>query len=244
MPDRVALITGGARGIGRAAALALAGAGWAVAICYRTSRGEALETVKAIEAHGVKGLCFEADVSDPDAASGLVGKVEAEWGRIDALVNCAGPYRKVGLLEETPEGWRGMFDDNLHHVFYMSRAVAPGMKERKWGRIVNFSVAGADRLGARTEITPYYIAKAGVLMLTRSLARVLARDGITVNAVSPGFIDSGNDILKDLEDVTRTIPAGRIGHTKDAASAVMYLLSDEASYVSGTNIIISGAWGL
>lgn len=244
MPDRVALITGGARGIGRAAALALAGAGWAVAICYRTSRGEALETVKAIEAHGVKGLCFEADVSDPDAASGLVGKVEAEWGRIDALVNCAGPYRKVGLLEETPEGWRGMFDDNLHHVFYMSRAVAPGMKERKWGRIVNFSVAGADRLGARTEITPYYIAKAGVLMLTRSLARVLARDGITVNAVSPGFIDSGNDILKDLEEVTRTIPAGRIGHTKDAASAVMYLLSDEASYVSGTNIIISGAWGL
>jgi len=244
MPGRVALITGGARGIGRDTAVALAGAGWDVAICYRTSRTDALETVRAIEVHGVKGLCFEADVSDPDAASGLVGNVESEWGRIDALVNCAGPYRKVSLLEETPEGWRGMFDDNLHHVFYMSRAVAPGMKERKWGRIVNFSVAGADRLGARTEITPYYIAKAGVLMLTRSLARVLAPGGVTVNAVSPGFIDSGNDILRGLEDVARTIPAGRVGRTKDAASAVLYLLSDEASYVSGTNIIVSGAWGL
>ena len=244
MPERVALITGGARGIGRDAAVALAGAGWDVAICYRTSKDEALETVKAIEAHGVKGLSFEADVSDPDAAAKLVRDVESEWGRIDALVNCAGPYRKVNLLEETPEGWRGMFDYNLHHVFYMSRAAAPGMKSRKWGRIVNFSVAGADRLGSRTEITPYYIAKAGVLMLTRSLARVLAQDGITVNAVSPGFIDSGNGILNDLEDVTKTIPAGHIGETKDAVGAVMYLLSDEASYVSGTNIIVSGGWGL
>jgi len=244
MPGRVALITGGARGIGRDAAAALAAAGWDVAICYRTSRDEALETVKAIEAHGVKGLSFEADVSDPDTAAKLVRDVEAEWGRIDALVNCAGPYRKVSLLEETPGGWRGMFDDNLHHVFYMSRAAAPGMKSRKWGRIVNFSVAGADRLGARTEITPYYIAKAGVLMLTRSLARVLAPDGVTVNAVSPGLIDSGNGILHDLEDVTKTIPAGHVGRTKDAVGAVMYLLSDEASYVNGTNIIVSGGWGL
>ncbi|MGE0369599.1 MAG: SDR family NAD(P)-dependent oxidoreductase [Candidatus Dadabacteria bacterium] len=244
MPERVALITGGARGIGRDAAVALAGAGWDVAICYRTSRDEALETVKAVEAEGVKGLCFEADVSDPEAATKLVRDVEAEWGRIDALVNCAGPYRKVNLLEETPDGWRGMFDHNLHHVFYMSHAAAPGMKARKWGRIVNFSVAGADRLGSRTEITPYYIAKAGVLMLTRSLARVLAPDGITVNAVSPGFIDSGNGILNDLEDITKTIPAGYVGQTKDAVGAVMYLLSDEASYVNGTNIIVSGGWGL
>lgn len=244
MPDRVALITGGAKGIGRDTALALAGAGWAVAICYRTSEDEAVETAKAVESLGAEGLHFEADVSDPDSAFRLVKNVEGEWERIDALINCAGPYHKVNLLEETPEGWRGMFDNNLHHVFYMSRAVAPGMKSRKWGRIINFSVAGADRLAARTEITPYFIAKAGVLMLTRSLARVLAPDGITVNAVSPGFIDSGNDILPGLEDVTKTIPAGYVGETKDAVSAVLYLLSDEASYVNGTNIIVSGGWGL
>ena len=244
MPDRAALITGGARGIGRDVALALAGLGWAVAICYRTSKDDAVETVKAIEALGAEGLHYKADVSDPDAAFRLVKNVEGEWGRIDALINCAGPYHKISLLEETPKGWRGMFDDNLHHVFYMSRAVAPGMKSRKWGRIVNFSVAGADRLGARTEITAHYIAKAGVLMLTRSLARVLACDGITVNAVSPGFIDTGSGILDELADVTKTIPAGYVGETKDAVSAVMYLLSDDAFYVNGTNIVVSGGWGL
>src|SRR5262249_30477634 len=131
--DRVILITGGARGIGRAIAEALGGRGWAVAVCYRTSEAEGSSLTAARGGGGARALAVRADVSNPRTAEGLVRQVEAELGRIDALVNCAGPYRRVNVLEETLEGWHAMFDNNLHPLFYLSRAVVPGMKERKWG---------------------------------------------------------------------------------------------------------------
>ncbi|MFB3147901.1 MAG: SDR family NAD(P)-dependent oxidoreductase, partial [Thermodesulfobacteriota bacterium] len=167
-----------------------------------------------------------------------------EWGRIDALINCAGPYHRVNILKETPEGWNSMFDNNLHPVFYLSQAVAPGMKERGWGRIINFSMANADKMIAQTEVTAHYIAKAGVLMLTRALARQLAPDGITVNAISPGFVNSGSASEDELQAMVKRIPAGYIGSTKDAVDAALYLLSDDSRYVNGANIHLSGGWGL
>lgn len=244
MSEKVALITGGAKGIGRAIGLELAEKGWSVAVCYRTSEGDAEDTVKEIEERGGKGLHFKCDVSDPGACGELIKKVEGEWGRIDALINCAGPYHRLNLLKETVEGWHEMFDNNLHPVFYLSRAAAPGMKARGWGRIINFSMANADKLNAQTEITAHYIAKAGVLILTRSLARALAPDGITVNVISPGFIDSGSASEEELQAMVKRIPAGYIGSTKDVVHAALYLLSDEARYVNGTNIHLSGGWGL
>ena len=244
MSDKVALITGGARGIGKAIALELASRGWSVAVCYRASENEAQETVKEIEQRGAKGLQFKSDVSDPEACAQLVQNVLSDWGRVDALINCAGPYHRVNILKETPEGWNSMFDNNLHPVFYMSKAVSDSMKERGWGRIINFSMANADKLIAQTEITAHYIAKAGVLMLTRSLARVLGPEGITVNAISPGFINSGSAPGEELESMVKRIPAGYIGSTKDAVDAALYLLSDEARYVNGANIQLSGGWGL
>ena len=244
MPERVALITGGAKGIGREIALALAGRGWSVAVCYRKSKKEAGETVKGIEKLGSRGIHYKCDVSDPASAVDLVRKVEAEWGRIDALINCAGPYHRVNLLKESVEGWHEMFDNNLHPVFYLSRTVAEGMKARRWGRIINFGMANADKMNAQTEITAHYIAKAGVLILTRSLARLLAPHGITVNAISPGFIESGSAPIEELQNMVKTIPAGYIGSTKDAVEAALFLLSDEARYVNGTNIHLSGGWGL
>src|SRR6185436_12804095 len=137
-------------------------------------------------------LSFRSDVSDPAAANKLVRDVEQSWGRLDALINCAGPYHRINLLEETPEGWVEMFDHNLHPIFYLSQAAVPGMKERKSGRIITFSMANADQMVAQPEVTGHYIAKAGVLILTRTLAKLLAPHGITVNAISPGFIDSGS----------------------------------------------------
>jgi len=244
MNERVALITGGARGIGRAIALALADRGWAVAICYRKSESEAKEAVEAVRKKGSRGLEVQCDVSDPVAAEELLKRVEVEWRRIDALINCAGPYHRINLLEETVEGWRSMFDNNLHPVFYLSRLVAAGMKERRWGRIINFSMANADQLVAQTEITAHYIAKAGVLILTRSLARILAPYGITVNSISPGFINSGSAPEEELSKMKSRIPAGYVGTTGDAVEVACFLISEEARYVNGTNIHLSGGWGI
>jgi 3-oxoacyl-[acyl-carrier protein] reductase len=242
--QRVALITGGVRGIGRAIALRLADEGWAIAACYRSSEGEAISLQEELQSKTVRAMIDRADVSNASAAETFVRKVEAEFGRIDALINCAGPYHRVALLDESIAGWHEMFDNNLHPIFYLSRAVVKGMKERLWGRIINFSMANADQSVGQPFVTAHYIAKSGVLILTRSLAKVLASHGITVNAISPGFIDSGSAPADELSKMIKNIPAGYIGDTNDAVNAVCYLLSEEARYVNGTNLHLSGAWGV
>lgn len=241
---RTALVTGGARGIARGIALDLARDGWSVAICYRSSADAALETVEAIDAAGGKGLAIQTDVSDPSACRELVEHVQADLGELDALVNGAGPYHRVPLLEETSEGWRAMFDNNLHPVFDLAKACAPGMRARGFGRILSFAMANADRVQANPFVAAHFIAKMGVLVLTRSLARVLSGDGITVNAISPGFIDTGSAPDDELQAVLPRIPAGRLGTVDDAVAAARFLLSEQAAYISGANIVISGGWGL
>jgi 3-oxoacyl-[acyl-carrier protein] reductase len=242
--ERVALITGGARGIGRAIALTLASSGWSVAICYRTSEKEAAETREEIQKRGRSALAVQCDVSDPRAAENLVRQVEKTWGRIDALINCAGPYHRANLLEETIEGWHAMFNNNLHPAFYLSRAVAHGMMARRWGRIINFSMANADQMIAQPQITAHYIAKAGILILTRTLARLLAPYGITANAISPGFLASGSAPPEELAAMEKKIPAGYVGAVQDAVNVARFLLSEEARYVNGANIHLSGGWGI
>lgn len=244
MSAKVALITGGAKGIGRAVALDLAASGWSVAVCYRTSAKEADEVVAAAKKHGVKALALQCDVSDPKAGAEMIARVEKEWGRIDALVNSAGPYHRVDLMKETVEGWRSMFDNNLHPVFYLSRAALPGMIARKWGRIICFSMANADQLIAQPNLTAHYIAKVGLLVLARTLARIAAPHGVTVNAISPGFIDTGSAPKEEMDAMAKRIPAGYVGSVDDAVAAVRFLLSAEARYVNGTNIHLSGAWGI
>lgn len=218
--------------------------GWAVALCYRKSRAEAEATAAAIEKKGGRALAVHADVSTPEVCAALVQKVLDWQGRIDALIHCAGPYHRVDVLEETPAGWREMFAGNLDSFFYLARRVAPVMVKQESGRMVAFSMANADRLMAQTHLTAHYLAKVGVLGLVRSLAKALAKYKITVNAVSPGFIDSGSVDAADLRSLVETIPAGRIGSVDDATEAVLYLLSDEAAYVTGTSLQVSGGWGI
>ncbi len=244
MPDRVALIPGAAKGIGREIGLRLAARGWAVAIGYRTSGDDAESTRAAIEGRGGAAMTVRADVSRPEHCEELVRQVIDWRGQIDALINCAGPYHRVDLLAETPEGWREMFANNLDCLFYLSRLVAPGMIQRRWGRIIAFSMANADKIAAQPSLTAHYLAKVGVLGLVRSLAKALAKHNITVNAVSPGFVDTGSISPEEMATVAKNIPAGYIGACQDAAHAALYLISDEAAYVSGTSLTVSGAWGV
>ncbi len=244
MNQHVALITGGAKGIGRGIALDLASRQWNIAFCYRTSDADAKTTAQEIMQRGGRALAIRCDVSDPVAAKNMVTQVEQEWGRVDVLINGAGPYHRINLFDETVEGWNEMFTGNLHPIFYLAQAVAPGMKARKAGRIISFSMANADQMEAQPDVTAHYIAKAGVLILTRTLAKLLAPYGITVNAISPGFIDSGSAPPQELAAMTKRIPAGYIGTVDDTVAAVRYLLSEDARYVNGANIQISGAWGI
>jgi 3-oxoacyl-[acyl-carrier protein] reductase len=241
---RVALIAGGVRGIGRAASLKLAEQGWTIAACYRKSDEDAAALESELRAKNAQALIVRADVSDPAAAENLVRRVEDEYGRIDALINCIGSYHRVSLTQESVEGWNSMFDNNLHPVFYLCRAAAPGMIQRQWGRIINFGMVNADQMSGQPFITAHYIAKIGVIVLTRSLAKMLALHGITANSISPGFLDTGGVPQEVMELSYRNIPAGYIGNPEDAVGAVCYLLSDEARYVNGTNIHLSGAWGV
>jgi 3-oxoacyl-[acyl-carrier protein] reductase len=244
MTNRVAVITGGARGIGRGIALDLGAQGWSTALIYRTSEQAAKETAAAIEQDGGRASAIRCDVSDAVAGRQMIEQVEQKWGRIDALIHCAGPYHRINLMEETPEGWASMFDNNLHPVFYLTQATAPGMKARRYGRIVTFSMANTDQMVAQPEVTAHYIAKAGILMLTRTWAKMLAPFGITANAISPGFIDSGSAPAAELAGMIKRIPAGYVGEVSDTVAATRFLLSDEARYVNGTNIHVSGGWGI
>lgn len=243
-PPPVALIPGGARGIGRSIALDLARSGWSVAVLYRNSAEDAASLVRTITQSGGVAMAMRADVSFPDEAASAVERVEGHFGAIDALIHCAGPYHRIDVLEETVEGWNEMFDHNLHSLFYVTKAAAPGMQRRKRGRIIAFSMATADRVAAQPGVTAHFIAKMGVLVLVKSLARVLAPHGITANCISPGFIRSGSAPDAELDKMLKSIPAGAIGDMSSAVAAVRYLLSDEAAYVNGSNIHLSGAWGI
>ncbi len=244
MHNQVAIIPGGAKGIGRAIAYDLASRGWTIALCYRTSQVDAEQTLAEILRRGGQGFATACDVSQPEATARFVQETTARYGHIDALIHCAGPYHRVALFEETAAGWEAMFSGNLHSLFYVAQAVAPGMIARKRGHIITFGMANADRMVAQPNVTAHYIAKAGVLMLTRTLAKLLAPHQIRVNAISPGFIDSGSAPPEELTTALKTIPAGSLGSVHDMVGAVRFLLSDEARYVNGANIQISGAWGI
>lgn len=242
--DRVALITGGARGIGRKIAESLARDGVAVGVCWRSRADAGRDALEKLSLLGVPVVSMQADVSRPGDVQAFVDRVSRELGAPDIVVHAAGPYHRVPLLEESIEGWDDMLASNLSSLFYLVRAVAPAMIERRRGRILAFGMANADRLAAQTEVTAHYLAKAGVLGLVRAYAKALARSGITVNAISPGFVDSGSAPAEELEKMKKNIPAGVIGTMDDVLAVARFLLSDEAGYTTGTNVHVSGGWGI
>jgi 3-oxoacyl-[acyl-carrier protein] reductase len=242
LEGHVALVTGGGRGLGRETARELARRGADVAISYLSSREAAGEVSRAIREMGRKSAAIQADVARRDEAERMIDAARSELGNLDILVNNVGPFVHKNLSELGVDEWHAMIDGNLHSTFYCCRAALPGMRERGWGRIINIAVAGSDAARAAVMTTPYAIAKLGVVVLSRSLARVEGRHGITVNVVSPGLMDRDELTDEERREIAKSVPAGRPGAAADVASAVAYFASDAASYVTGANIVVSGGW--
>lgn len=233
-----ALVTGSARGIGRALALALAEDGYDVAIHYRSSRDEAEEAADSARSFGGSATTLQADVTDFEQARDLVTAAHAAFGRLDVLINNVGNYRKGPLPDFEIDAWRDMLDSNLNATFYTCRSAVPLMRSAGGGRIVNIGYAGSELVKARPAIAAYGIAKTGVILYSKALARSVARDGITVNVLSPGVME--NSVTKPIEE----IPMRRAGTLGELIAAARYLLSPEARYTTGVTIEVAGGWNL
>ncbi|MFN2464538.1 MAG: 3-oxoacyl-[acyl-carrier-protein] reductase [Candidatus Dormibacteria bacterium] len=237
LSGRVALVTGGGRGIGRAIALELAALGASVAVNYAHGADAAEAVVAEITAAGGRAIALQADVSDGAAAAGLVEAATSELGNLAVLVNNAGITRDNLLMRMKDEEWRQVLETDLSGAFYTSRAALRPMLKARWGRIVNVaSVAGTAGNAGQAN---YSAAKAGLIGLTRTVAAEVARRKVTVNAVAPGFVST--DMTADIGDeVLQAIPARRAGTPEEVAACVRFLASEDAAYVTGMTLTVDG----
>lgn len=273
LDGKVALVTGGSRGIGQAIAIKLAGEGADVAVNYQSRKDQAADVIdfinktdrmddldelinmidvmdtveqgkevrEKIESMGRRAILCQANVGKMDEVNKMRDKAVAEFGKIDILVNNAGIVKDKSFVKMTSEMWDDVISVNLTGTFNCSKAVIDGMLERQYGRIVNISSV-IGRMGNRGQAN-YAASKAGIIGLTQTLAKEFAEKGVTVNAVAPGFI--GTDMLKSvpaniMEKILAQIPMGRLGRPEEIASAVTYLVSPEAGYITGQVIDING----
>ena len=234
-------MTGGSRGIGRAIVLRLATQGADVAFSYKGNEAAAKATAAEVEKLGRKALPMQGDATDPAAAEALVKATLEAFGKVDILVNNAGITRDDLIMRMSPEAWREVLETNLFGAFYAIKAVTRPMLKAKGGRIVNItSVSGqAGQMGQAN----YSAAKAGLIGLTKATARELASRGITCNAVAPGFVLT--ELTQDLPDalkaeLTARTPLGRFGTTEEIATAVAFLASDEAAFITGQVLAVDG----
>jgi 3-oxoacyl-[acyl-carrier protein] reductase len=245
LEKQVALVTGASRGIGRAIAMALADQGAAVVVNYRQDEDGANAVAQSIEAAGGQALVAQADVSDFKQAQGLVRAAIERFEDLHILVNNAGTTRDGLIMTMAEEDWDFVLDTNLKSTFNCSRAAVRHMLRRRYGRIINItSVAG--QMGNPGQ-TNYSASKAGQIGFTKALAREVASRNITVNAVAPGYVET--DLTRQLPEKTREgllelVPLGRMGQPQEVASAVLYLASEEAGYVTGHVLTIDGGMAM
>ena len=244
-PDRVALVTGGSRGIGRAVAELLGARGHAVAVNYVSNGAAADEVVAGIADQGGSALAVQADVGNEDDVKRMIDEVQERLGPVAVLVNNAGVTRDDLIMRMKSSAWDDVIETNLRSVFLCSKAVMRGMLRARWGRVVSVSsVAGVYGNAGQAN---YSAAKAGILGFTKALAKEVGSRGITVNAVAPGFI--ATDMTAALGDevtaaVVDNVTLGRLGSPQEVATAVRYLASDDASYITGQTIVVDGGLAL
>ncbi len=241
LSGKVAIVTGASRGIGRAIALELARRGAAVVVNYHTNEAAAQEVVAEIERAGGRALAVQADVSQAEEAKRLVDTATEVFGQVDILVNNAGVTRDTLLLRMSEEDWDVVLNTNLKGAFHCIKAAARTMVRRRFGRIINItSVAG---LAGNVGQANYCAAKAGLIGLTKAVAKELGPRNITVNAVAPGFVETDMtvNLPQDLKDTAiRMTPLGRAGTPEDIAKAVAFLASDEAAFITGQVLSVDG----
>jgi 3-oxoacyl-[acyl-carrier protein] reductase len=241
LTSRVAIVTGGSRGIGRGIALELAKRGASVVVNYNSNSAAADEVVALITAAGGKAMAIQADVSHLADADKLIKATIEAYGKLDILVNNAGITRDGLIAMMKEEDWDAVIDTNLKSAWNCCKAASRVMMKARYGRMINItSVSGIAGNGGQSN---YSASKAGMIGLTKSLARELSARTITVNAVAPGFV--GTDLTKDLppnvlEEVNKSIPLKRWGAVEDVAYAVAFLASDEASYITGQVLSVDG----
>jgi len=236
LKDRVAIVTGGGQGIGREMCLLFAREGANIVVAEHNS-----ETAKAVAAEAqalnVRSIAVQTDVASSESVRAMVKGALDTFGRVDILVNNAGIFSYTRIEDCTEAEWDRMMAVNLKGPFLCSQAVMPAMKAQRYGRIVNLgSLAG--QVGGLVASAPYSASKAGVMCLTKSLARVLGPYGVTVNAIAPGVVDTA--MAKNHPDMTAQMPLGRVAQPKDIANTALFLASDESAYITGATLNVNG----
>jgi NAD(P)-dependent dehydrogenase (short-subunit alcohol dehydrogenase family) len=246
LSGKTAIVTGARRGMGRAIALAMAREG-ANVVVSDISQEDCQKVVDEIEKLGSKGLAIKCDVSSGGDVEDMVKKTVAEFGRVDILVNNAGIISYKPFLELTDEDWDKTLNVNLKGQFLCARAAAKVMAKNKWGRIINIASISSGGCGIAFPLIAHYTAsKGGVMALTEALALELTPQGINVNAICPGAIDTdmakGTKESGQLAQLLTRIPKGRLGQPEEIASLAVFLASEESDYISGAAIVIDGGW--
>jgi acetoacetyl-CoA reductase len=242
MTQRIALVTGGMGGLGEAICVKLHGMGYKVVVTYSPGNNKYKDWLQEMEGRGMKFHAYPCDVADYDSCQKMVAQVTKEVGPIDVLINNAGITRDMTFKKMTKPDWDAVMHTNLDSVFNVTKPVVDGMVERGWGRVINVSSVNGQK-GAFGQ-TNYSAAKAGMHGFTKALAYEVARKGVTVNTISPGYIGTKMvlAIPKDVLDskIVPQIPMGRLGKPDEVAGLCAYLASDEAAFVTGANIAING----
>lgn len=249
LKDKIALVTGARQGMGKAHALALAGQGAKVVVTNRTIDG-CQEVVDEINSKGGEAICFGMDVTNKAEVDGVFDEVIKKYGRLDILVNNAGIFVPKPAMELTEEDWDKTIDVNLKGQFLCAQRAAKEMARNKWGRIINISSIASGGIGIGfLGATHYAASKGGVIGMTETLATELAEFGINVNAVAPGAIDTpmvrepGKEMDKEMnEEIMLRVPLKRIGKPEEVSAMVVFLASEEASYVTGATFYVDGGW--
>lgn len=238
--ERVAVVTGSGKGIGRAIAERLAREGYRVVVNYRRDAASGHETLNAVQAVSPDSIAIQADVATPNGARELIDQTHMTFGRLDVLVNNAGPFLVKPVFDTTIDEWQEMIEGNLSSAFYCIKAALPIMRAQKSGHIINLGSLNAENARGAPTTVAYNVAKTGLVVLSKSVARSEARHGIRCNIVNPGFIETYATSDADKRELPSIIPLGALGRVQDISNLVAYLLSDQASYMTGSVINVHG----